>query len=205
MHSNQEVDTFEKMQFSCYHYHSNRCAIIIAFVKHKDIMRITMYFQFELGSESCEYSFVLNVELLKSYEILYNCYIMSLFLTKDIYTLIQYRGEWGIYNKKIWKGFRITEYHDVSFTFDILPTTIIIPENNDTEISKSISMLEKYNTMTPDSLSVLIDKQINILEKELDVVEKNIKMARKYELFTRKVLPSAFSYDLVLLVCKHVV
>ena len=115
-----------RMQFSCYYFHSNRCAWNYTFVRDGSSFLIDVAKVFELGDEGYEvYQFMMDESTLRAHDILYSAYRLSCDLTKDMDKLTHVEGKgWVIYARWNWKGMYISPDFYASQYFTDYPTKL---------------------------------------------------------------------------------
>jgi hypothetical protein len=101
------------LEYSCYYYHSNSTPASIVYVKKNNniYIRITHFaddFEEEISYNYKE--FIITLEDLKTFSILYECYLLSLLLTDDITKMkIDEYGNHYIDSYVCWKGMRFAK------------------------------------------------------------------------------------------------
>ena len=121
------------MQFSCYHYHSNRCAWNYAFIRDSDRFLIRVAKKLEMGEEDGGdmKEFLIGESTLEANDILYSAYKLSILLTKDVNKLEHIAGEgWAISTRVNWKGSYLGKDFQPSHYWEEYPTVLEEPENN---------------------------------------------------------------------------
>ena len=134
------------MEFSCYHFHSNRLARIYTFIKDKDNFLVKTIKVRDIDSEYDEIEFMINEKVLKSIDILYDTYKLSLLFTKDTKNLIETDRGFGVYNLKNWKGLYLSKDYTFNYMFDCIPTELEMPENNQNNFNEFMLDIEDKET-----------------------------------------------------------
>ena len=103
----------EEIQYSCYYYHSNSTPASIVYVKKNDNIYIQISHFADDFEEEITYNykeFIITLDDLKTFSILYECYLLSLLLTDDITKMkIDEYGNHYIDSYVCWKGMRFTK------------------------------------------------------------------------------------------------
>lgn len=195
-----------RMQISCYHYHSNRLSKIFTFIKDGDIINMYLGFIFGLDEDDVCYPFVMTEEKLKSFPVLYQSYIISLFMTKDTKKLYEYNDGYGIQKKKIWKGMRITQEYDMLYTYMEEYPKMSYTLDTDDYINNHMFAVQEYLNINNNHFyfSKLLDQELDKIETELIQYEKEIKDITISYQFLKKVIPKDFSKDLQDLIFKNI-
>ena len=112
------------------------------------LVKIVNYYEIDEGYDEIE--FLIDESELLSYDILYEKYLLSRLMTKDIENLVRTSNGWGVYNLKNWKGLYFTKNYEISYHFAEKPT-MKEPEKNEENLKKFIKThyddKDKYETM----------------------------------------------------------
>lgn len=139
-------------EYSCYHYHSNRCAKIYIFIKSNNLIKVIINYVYELGEDYDTYDFVMTEEELKRYSNLYECYNISLQLTQNINNPIDDEDGIKIMKKRIWKGMYITKDYESIDTY--VPKYMLRFGAKDKSVSEENIDIDKIEEMSENSKKI---------------------------------------------------
>lgn len=109
----------EEIQYSCYYYHSNHSPASIVYVKKNNKIYILISYFANDFEEDITYNyreFLIILDDLKTFPILYECYLLSLLLTDDITKMkIDEYGNHYIDSDVCWKKMRFAKKCGLNF------------------------------------------------------------------------------------------
>lgn len=140
-----------KMEYTCYHFHSNRLTRIYVFIKdcNNNILVKNISFN-DIEEYYDEFEFVIDTESLKNMDVLNDFYKLSCLLTKDKNELIEVETGYALYTKKNWKGLYLKKDYGISYIFSEYPSQNITVDSH----SLNVQNIKKFES------SVLDDKDI---------------------------------------------
>lgn len=191
--------TDNKMEYSCYYFHSNRNTEITIFVRSGDMFKIKFetFDPFDEEEEVIGYDFIISYDEMKNMKSLYVCYLLSKLLTKDInkleYFENSYNKGWAITAKKNWKGLYFTEYYDNEcYLFEDIPEVPLIFDYNTNNKKKEYcnNYFNDNNKLFERNISYLnkyINNEYEKIDKELNTIEHYVKKDKITEMFSSRI------------------
>jgi hypothetical protein len=198
------------MLFTCYHYHSNRNANCLLFIKDKGIINIYNVYtspplhDYNLyDNPNNEFAYLLLViteEKMKEYPDLYEKYTVSMMLTEDATQLSKDERGYYISKKTIWKNLYITQKYDHDIYLPQYPV-MSYKLSNDIDIRdkmyfiEDIVMIEKH-LIDEKMISRYINNESKSIDKELNDIENKLKIMKNVSQYINKIMPENFPDDL---------
>jgi len=183
------------MEYSIYYFDSNINTKIFDFVKYDKIIKIRLTYQTYTEPNTDDgpdmYEFNISIEELKSCKKLYEYYILSLFLSKDI-RQNKYNNKLRIEFQEHWESvgrhMYITDYNSVS-ECSIPDKKLFDIDEEQTNYCKDFIETQEYDVCDYLSkyLETNLEKVIKKMEEELFTIEKDIYKQKKLLLFSSKI------------------
>jgi hypothetical protein len=174
------------MQYSCYHFHSNRAVSIVTFIKNNELFAITI--DYDMGIENI-LTITITEDKLKTIPVLWFCYITSLVLTQDTSKLHEEDGNRVIYKKQVWKNLYITMFYSPQVV-DI--STVSFVPSSDNYIDEKMDFINSIVLISKKLFEKLIEEKLQNAEKALFKCEMTVDRIRALN----KIVPENFPKDL---------
>lgn len=192
------------MEFSCYYIYAENFIKYYIFIRNKNDIQIIINYIYETDEEYEEYNFVINIDELQKITMLYFCYIMSIYLTKNIYVLeyIKNTGYTIMCRKNCKNKYYTNKYEYSYYIFTNKPTELKIHSNNNEKVIKCIKDYNKLHDIGYFHIFLrytekLIASEINKIEAELEKEERRYDEAKLYKSYLKKIIPENYNDDIL--------